>query len=183
MARHMIVVMYEPLLPIFAEGRVLALPPGAALFRVGAPVREMFQVRSGRVVLQRHTAAGDRLILHGASAGMIPAEASAYATSYHCDAVATAAADVAAIPRARFRAALAADPTLAEAWAAALAHSVQAARLKAEIRSLPRVADRLDAWLEAGNAMPEKGSWQDLAAELSVSREALYRELARRRTA
>lgn len=178
----MITVMYEPLSPIFAEARVLALPTGAALFRAGAPVREMFHVRSGRIVLQRHTATGDRLILHGASAGMIPAEASAYADSYHCDAVATAATEVAAIPRARFRAALAADPALAESWAAALARGMQAARLKAEIRSLPRVADRLDAWLDAGNAIPEKGRVQDLAAELSVSREALYRELARRRS-
>jgi len=64
-----------------------------------------------------------------------------------------------------------------------LARSVQAARLRAEIRSLPKVADRLAAWLGEGNALPDKGHWQEVAAELGVTREALYRELARRRMA
>jgi len=63
-----------------------------------------------------------------------------------------------------------------------LARGVQAARLKAEIRSLSKVSERLGAWLEAGNTLPEKGRWQEVAAELSVTREALYRELARRRS-
>jgi hypothetical protein len=43
------------------------------------------------------------------------------------------------------------------------------------------VAERLDAWLGGERALQEKGTWQDLAAELGVSREALYRELAKRR--
>lgn len=60
---------------------------------------------------------------------------------------------------------------------------VQAARLRAEIRSLPKVADRLDAWLAAGNRLPERGQWQDAAAELGVTREAMHRELSRRRRA
>jgi len=32
-----------------------------------------------------------------------------------------------------------------------------------------------------GNTPPEKGRWQEVASELGVTREALYRELARRR--
>jgi len=55
------------------------------------------------------------------------------------------------------------------------------ARVRAEIRSLPTVAARLDVWLAEGNELPSKGHWQTVAAELSVTREALYRELARRR--
>jgi len=47
---------------------------------------------------------------------------------------------------------------------------------------LPRVADRLDAWFGEGNALPERGRWQEVAAELGITREALYRELSRRRT-
>ena len=71
--------------------------------------------------------------------------------------------------------------TAPESWSALLARSVQAARLRAEIRSLPRVAERLDAWLGEGNALPERGRWQEVAAELGVTREALYRELSSRR--
>ena len=81
-----------------------------------------------------------------------------------------------------FVARLRSDPDLAEVWARNLAHAVQAARLRAEIRSLPRVADRLDAWLAKGRSLPDKGRWQEVAAELGVTREALYRELARRRS-
>ncbi|MFW6077468.1 MAG: Crp/Fnr family transcriptional regulator, partial [Hyphomicrobiales bacterium] len=81
-----------------------------------------------------------------------------------------------------FLSALADDPALAASWSAILARGVQAARLRAEIRSLPKVAERLDAWLGEGNSLPEKGRWQDLAAEIGVTREALYRELSRRRT-
>lgn len=70
---------------------------------------------------------------------------------------------------------------LADAWSAHLARSVQVARMRAEIRNLRTVAERVDAWQGEGRALPEKGRWQDLAAELGVTREALYRELARRR--
>ena len=62
-----------------------------------------------------------------------------------------------------------------------LAHAVQEARMKSEIRTLRTVAERLDAWLSAKDGgLPPKGQWQELASELGVSREALYRELARR---
>ena len=131
----------------------------------------------------RHTATGARLILQTAGPGDILAEASAYSETYHCDAVAVEEAEVSALPRARFLSALAENSTLAEAWAARLARGMQAARLRAEIRTLPRLADRLTAWLDAGNALPARGRWQDVAAELGVTREALYRELARRRAA
>jgi hypothetical protein len=62
-----------------------------------------------------------------------------------------------------------------------LARAVQATWVRSEIRSLPKVAERLDAWLNEGCVLPDKSCWQDVAAELGVTREALYRELARRR--
>lgn len=110
------------------------------------------------------------------------AEASVYSETYHCDSIVTEAATLSALPKTAFVAALRDDSDLALAWSAMLARSVQAARVRAEIRSLPKVADRFDAWLDEGHALPEKGFWQDVAAELGVTREALYRELARRRS-
>jgi CRP-like cAMP-binding protein len=85
------------------------------------------------------------------------------------------------MPVSEFRRRLEQIPSLSGIWAAYLAHAVQAARLRAELRTLRTVAERLDAWLGGERSLPEKGTWQDLAAELGVSREALYRELARRR--
>jgi hypothetical protein len=47
--------------------------------------------------------------------------------------------------------------------------------------SLRSVADRLDAWLGEGHGLPPPGRMQALVADPGVTREALYRELSRRR--
>ncbi|MGP9791906.1 Crp/Fnr family transcriptional regulator [Roseinatronobacter sp. NSM] len=166
---------------IFAPARPVMLERGQALFHAGETVRDMYLVRTGHMQLLRHTSRGICLVLQNATAGMVLAEASAYAHAYHCDAVATCTSCVVAVPRPAFRTALERDPALAQVWSKHLAEGVQAARFRAELRTLPRVVDRLEAWLAEGNTLPEKGRWQDVASELGITREALYRELARRR--
>ncbi len=178
----MIMIMSEVFEDLFADATARDIAAGETLFRAGDQVVSMLLLRDGRADLVRHMDNGARLILHRAKAGQILAEASAWSDVYHCDAVVSAASTVAFLPRHVFQTRLKADPDLAQRWMQTLARSVQAARVRAEIRSLPKVADRLDAWLYEGNALPDKGLWQDVAAELGVSREALYRELARRRT-
>jgi CRP-like cAMP-binding protein len=177
----MITIMQISISTLFQDARDTKLAPGETLFLAGKEVTDIFMVRAGRVHLQRHTTEGAYMVLQDAGPGAVVAEASAYSYRYHCDAVAAEESVVAGLPKARFLSALANEPALAENWAALLAGAVQAARLRAEIRSLPKVADRLDAWLGEGNALPEKGRWQVVAAELGVTREALYRELSCRR--
>jgi len=178
---HMIMIMQDMLSSLFAGARSLDLPADEPLFLAGQPVEHVYLVTSGWVQLQRHTAHGALLILQNAGPGTVLAEASAWSARYHCDAVATGPAKLAALPKPAFLAVLRDNPELALAWSAMLARAVQAARVRAEIRSLPKVAERLDAWLSEGHSLPDKGRWQDVAAELGVTREALYRELARRR--
>lgn len=177
----MIPIMHMSLSMLFQDARDTGLVPGETLFVAGEEVTDIFIVRSGRMHLQRHTMHGAQMVLQNAGPGAVIAEASAYSTRYHCDSVAAEESVIAGLPKERFLAALAEDPALATNWSALLARSVQAARFRAEIRTLPRVADRFAAWLGEGNTLPEKGRWQEVAAELGVTREALYRELARRR--
>ena len=177
----MIPIMSDALALLFDATEPRRIDPGAQLFHAGDPVHSVYLVAEGAVDLTRVTGAGATVILQRARPGQVLAEASAYSATYHCDAQATTPALVQAVPVAEFRARLTADPALAERWAAHLAHAVQTARLRAEIRTLRTVAERLDAWLGEGRPLPAKGGWQDLAAELGVSREALYRELSRRR--
>jgi CRP-like cAMP-binding protein len=165
-------------LPQASERRLL---PGEALFFAGGPVTQLALITEGRVHLLRRTVEGASVILQAAGPGDVLAEASVYSSSYHCGAEAVLASTVRVLPLTTFRAALRDDPSMAEAWAAYLARAVQAARLRAEIRTLRTVSARIDAWLGEGRALPDKGHWQDFAAELGVTREALYRELARRR--
>jgi len=157
-------------------------PAGKRVFRQGDKVLDLHQVLNGTIHLVRHNANGTALVLQRAGSQSILAEASVFAERYHCDAVAVSPARTRAIDKSTLRKALTQDPDLAEAWAAHLAREVQATRLRAEILSLKRVAERLDAWIAANDGQfPAKGDWKTVAAEIGTSPEALYREIAKRR--
>jgi CRP-like cAMP-binding protein len=158
----MIEIMHDPLSQFFAHVGRRTLATGEVLFHTGDQVEQVFLLRAGQVLLVRHGADGSRMILHRAEPGDLLAEASVWSEVYHCDAVVRSTAEVAMAPRSEFRAALSRDPRIAEAWARRLARAVQAARLRAEIRGLRTVSERLDAWLGADGRLPERGggrSW------------------------
>ena len=178
---HMIKIMSDDLLALFTRSPVMHLLAGETLFLTGQSVHRLFLVVEGQVQLRRHTPQGEALVLQNATSNTIVAEASAYSDQYHCDAVAVTPSTVAPIDKTVFLKAMDDTPSLAKQWACHLARCVQAARVRAEIRARPTVSARLQAWLDEGNALPTKGHWHELAAELSVTREALYRELAKRR--
>ncbi len=177
----MIMIMHDDLVALFASAPVRTFAKGDTLFWRGDAVSTVYLVRGGRVALQRTAPTGQVLTLNTAGPGDMVAEAAAYSDTCHCDAVALEASELACLDRARFLRRLEAEPQLLHMWAGELAHSVQRARMRAEIRGLKKVSDRLDAWLEAGNTLPAHGQYQSVAAEIGVTREALYRELARRR--
>jgi len=178
----MFLVMSIPFSDVFDNGCIISLAIDQPLFLTGDRVQSMFIVTAGQIDLVRHTKAGARLTLNHAFSGSVPAEASAYSDAYHCDGVARIPSQVRSIPVSTFRDRLRDSPDVADAWAAQLAHALQKARMQSEIRSLKTVAERLDAWLGEDRSLPPKGQIQDLAHVLGVSREALYRELAHRRT-
>ncbi|HNY40270.1 MAG TPA: Crp/Fnr family transcriptional regulator [Bryobacteraceae bacterium] len=177
----MITIMWRNF-SIFDAKTVQRFDPGDTIFRTGSAVKQVFLVRTGCTALVRLLPSGGQAILQRASSGHLIAEASVYVQQYHCDCVALEPTELAYMPRKSFLDALRSDTRLAEAWASYLAHGVQQARMRAEIRSLKTVAERLNAWISEYGEIPEKGQWQGLADELSVSREALYRELSRRRS-
>lgn len=182
-SERMIAVMSSSLALIFREGAPRCLAAGERLFHSGDAVLRMHLVAEGEVALVRQTPTGSEMILQRARSGQVLAEASVHASHYHCDARAIRTATLLSIPVEQFRQRVAWDPAVAEVWMAYLAHAVQEARLRAEVRTLRTVAERLDAWLGEGRGLPPRGRLQDLAAELGVSREALYRELSNRRRA
>ena len=174
-------IMSARVLAIFGTGVDRPLQKGEPIFPAGEPVRFMFLVARGQVDLVRHTPEGARVLLVRAGIGKVLAEASAYSDLYHCDGTAAESSLVRAIPVATFHTRLDNDPALARRWAESLAHGLQHARMTAAVRTLRTVSERLDAWLAEEKPLPPKGEWQDLAQSLGVTREALYRELARRR--
>lgn len=165
---------------IFDGARMKTFEQGAVLFRREDRVRSMYLVRSGIVELERPLADGTALTLNVAKAGMALAEASLFATTYHCDAIARMNAEIAIMPRVTFLSALCKQPDAALSLIETYAKEVQAQRSRIEILRLRRVSDRLDVWLEL-HGEPSTGEWIRVADQIGVSPPALYRELARRR--
>ncbi len=155
---------------------------GALLFERSDPVQQVFVVRTGKIHLIRRKLDGDAFILQRATPGSLVAEASLMTDDYHCAAQATEESVVSVWPIDPVRSLIHADREASRAFVLMLAAEVRRARLHAEILSLRKVSERLDAWLVwNGDEMPDKGSWRHIANEINVSQEALYRELARRR--
>lgn len=177
----MIEIMSDHIVQLFEGGFRRTLAESEPLFHAGDCIDHMHLVIEGQVGLCRQTRMGIELRLQTARPGEVVAEASAYSQVYHCDARANARSTIICIPVETFRSRLNDNHDAADAWAAYLARAVQTARTSAEIRTLRTVADRLDAWLGENGTVPEKGTWTELAAELGLSREALYRELGKRR--
>lgn len=152
------------------------------LFERDDPVVSVFRIISGEVHLMRRQQDGAAFILQRAGSGDLLAEASITAKTYHCGAVTTKPTVLAVFSRGDVQRMISEDPDAVAAFVTHLAREVREARLRAEIVSLKRVSERLDAWLAwHDGTLPAKGSWHRIADEIGVSPEALYRELARRR--
>ncbi len=180
----MIVIMSSFLVDKLSRltGRDRELAAGETLFRSGDPVLSLFLVIAGVLRLTRALPHGAQLTLQRAGPGAILAEASLFADNYHCDASASEDSVLRVVPLRRIRTALRDDPDLASALTRDLAHEVQRARAHAEILSFKTVAERVDAWMALNDGLlPPKGRWRQIASEIGISPEALYRELALRR--
>lgn len=158
----MIEIMRDPIASIFDGVRRVEFAARKELFAAGQPVRNIHLVLRGRIHLVRHTPQGSALILQNAGAGAVVAEASAYSAVYHCDAVAAEDSVVAVLSKAAFRAVLAADPALAEAWERALRAGCKrraSERRSAPCRRWPNVSTR---GLAKATRRPRKGAFRTL---------------------
>jgi len=154
---------------------------GAFLFRQDDPVTSVFAVQSGLVELTRFDQDGGSIVLQRAIKQTILAEASLYSETYHCDAVAALPSVLFEMPKPAFRERLDRDPDFSSLWAAHLAGEVRTTRYRCEILSRQTVSARLDGWLAWQGVLPTKGEWKNVALQIGVSPEALYRELKKRR--
>lgn len=186
-------------IPIFPRGSVAAqflaaLNPsrvvrhsvrrGTAVFRQGDAATAVFLLENGRVRLARALADGATLILHVARAGESFAEASLSAAHYHCDAIAETDATVLALPKRDLLEALVNDPAECVALTLTLAAQVRDLRARLELRNIRSASERVLAWLRlhARGDPPHVASdrsWTLIADELGLTREALYRTLAK----
>jgi CRP/FNR family transcriptional regulator, dissimilatory nitrate respiration regulator len=160
---------------------VRVLAPGELLFRQGDPAAAIYKVETGRLRLIRRTVDDHLVILHTARRGEFFAEASLFAEAYHCDAVAAVQSRVRVYQKAMVMDALRTEPALAEAFMARLAHQLQEIRARMELRNIRSARERVLQYLRLrvhNRSIAVEGQLQDIAAEIGITREALYRTLA-----
>lgn len=159
------------------------LKTNETLFRLGSKAVGMYEVISGRVRLCRVDSTGREIVLHVAGPGETLAEASLYSAEYHCDAVANTDATVRFFPKRELLAAFEMNPKTAQAFTKMLAHQVMRLRTSIEQRNIRSARERVRHFL-ALNVGPDsrtvrlRGTLKDLAAEIGLTHEALYRTLA-----
>lgn len=156
---------------------------GALVFRMGSRTHSVFYVESGRVRLLRFGRAGEEVVLHDARPGDFFAEASLDSTRYHCDAVASEPTVLLQVPADALKALLASDPEFVREWVGLLGRQLRAARARLERLSLKGARERVLHLLLSEGRGPRSelvlaGTLKDLARELGLTHEVLYRTLA-----
>ena len=170
-------------LPPGVVGVERKLKAGQALFRLGTRTAGLYEVTSGKVRLVRVDPAGREAVLHVAAAGDTIAEASLFSPTYHCDAIATTNAVVRLYPKDALLAQLQSNPSAAQAFMAMLGRQVMSLRTRLEQRNIRSARERIRHYLIANVGADRRtvalpGSLKDLAADLGLTHEALYRTLA-----
>lgn len=160
------------------------LAAGETLFRAGGRVHAVFVVLQGRIRLVRTSPGGHEVTLHRASGGESFAEPALFSDRYHCDAVAETASEVLEYGKARMLERLAKDPARMMDLLSHLARQVQALRSRAEMLALHSAADRVMAYFRLRtdtqtNIVRLDTTWKQVASEVGLTHEALYRALRR----
>jgi CRP/FNR family transcriptional regulator, dissimilatory nitrate respiration regulator len=178
------VLSHDPLPLSLEEASVpRTLAAGEFLFKQGDSASAIYKIESGRLRLIRRTLDDHLIVLHTARAGELFAEAALFSEVYHCDAVSAAPSRIRVFPKAALIAALRSDPALSEAFMARLARQVQDLRARIELRNIRSARKRVLQYLQLragadGRTIAIEGQLQDIAAEVGLTREALYRALA-----
>jgi len=153
------------------------------LFRQGEKVTAIYFIETGRLRLERQTFDGRSLIVGTTPGGEFFVEAALFADIFHCDAVATEPSRVRVYPKATVLNALRTDPASAMSFLARVSHQVIELRQHIELMKVRSAKERVTLYLDL-NAGPDgrtvnlRGQLQDIASELGLTREALYRTLS-----
>jgi CRP/FNR family transcriptional regulator, dissimilatory nitrate respiration regulator len=168
---------------IRAAGIERTLNAGQSLFRMGTRVAGLYEVMSGEVRMARVSPAGSEAVLFVAKAGDTLAEASLYSATYQCDAIASTKATVRLYPKASVLAEFQRDPKVAQAFMSMLAHQVMSLRTGLQRRNIRSARDRVRHYLALnvgpdGRTVVLTTTLKDVARELGLTHEALYRTLS-----
>lgn len=156
----------------------------ASIFRQGDRVKGIFAVVEGQVRLERFTSEGRTAVLHTAMPDESFAAAAVFAERYHCDATAAVPSEVMLFPKDAVLNALRECSDTSLKYVALLSDQVRTLRAMIELRSNLSARERIIQYLQlfadsATRTVSVRGTLKDLASELGLAPESLYRALKR----
>lgn len=166
---------------LLAAARFQQAEAGRILFRAGEKPSAMYYVMQGEALMQRTTPAGASVILQRATQAFL-AEASLTSDRYHCDGICRTRCELLVLPVRAIRTAIDTSKEARWAWIGMLARQSRQQRTRIERMMLKTVRERLhhlvltEGTPEGLYALP--GTRMELATELGITPEALYRTLA-----
>lgn len=154
-----------------------------SVFRAGERASRFFFVTEGTVHLLRPLETGSSAIMQVARQGEWLAEASLFSGRYHCDAVCVHESCLISVSKAELTARLKANGDQAMALAQWMAARLRELRQLHEIVRVRSAKLRVIRWLEwkcedRNGCFMLESTWSEIADELALTREALYRVLA-----
>lgn len=159
------------------------LVTGQALFHRRDEAQSIFVVQTGRLKLVRYTSEGKLVILQVVRTGESFAESALFSDVYGCDAVAEMPSRVIAYPKQVLLTVLRQQPDLAESFINRLALKNQSLKDRLELQSIRSARERVLQYLlhliQTGETTINfDRPIKDIAVELGLTPEALYRTLA-----
>ncbi|WP_454916865.1 Crp/Fnr family transcriptional regulator [Xanthobacter sediminis] len=163
---------------------ILTLQAGETLFAQGSAVVGVYEVVSGRVRLTRPSINGQYVSLYVARAGETLAEAALFLGVYHCDAAAVIKSTVRSYPKDLILDEFERNPDFAKTYAVMLSQLLMTTRTRNERLNLHAARDRVWHFLllnanRDSHCVEVTGPLKDLATDLGLTHEVLYRTLAR----
>lgn len=167
-----------------AGGEKKTLHKGEVLFRAGEPARFLFSVATGQVRLVRYTTEGEAVTIHSAARGETFAEAALFSDVYHCHAIAMGPSVVHCHPKVAILAQLAGHADIAADFMRHLARQVRDLRTLLELHNVHAAPERVMQYLllhadAESKTVSRTLSGKEIAQQLGLAHETLYRALAR----
>ncbi len=165
------------------EARERELVSGQVIFHHRDTARYIFALKEGRIRMVRYTCEGNLVIFQIVRAGESFAESALFTETYQCNAVVEMPSRIICYPKNVVWQALQNKPDLALNLLPKLARRSQSLKDLLELRSIRSASDRILQYLffsvsPGQSEITFDRSYKDIATELGLSAEVLYRSLA-----
>lgn len=159
------------------------LSTGQVLFHRNEEPRSIYAVKSGGIRLLNYTKSGQSISHYAVHDGELCAEVALFLNTYTCSAVVEEPTQVLVFPRQAFLSTVQQNPDFAIAFMMQLSYRLHTTKIMVELRSIRSAQERVLHYLRLIIPLEENTVvlqlLKNVAADLSLSPEALSRTLAR----